>query len=160
MANRLEKAKEKSELFNLVTPKGGELEPKVTPGDQPPAGSSETPAPKSPREKKKSKDTPAPIPETPAPAVPTVPTVADFVESLMPKRKTKRLLRGIYFDPDVDEALEKLKNSGIELSRFVNDIVKKSFPEGFLSSLQTTPAPPILDSQEKSQGVSIVTKEG
>ena len=55
-----------------------------------------------------------------------------FMDRYKTKKKLKRSLRGLYFDPDIDEALEKMKNSGIELSRFVNDIIRENIPKKFL----------------------------
>lgn len=55
-----------------------------------------------------------------------------FMDRYKTKKKLKRSLRGLYFDPDIDEALEKMKNSGIELSRFVNDVIRESIPKKFL----------------------------
>ena len=55
-----------------------------------------------------------------------------FMDRYKTKKKLKRSLRGLYFDPDIDEALEKMKNTGIELSRFVNDVIRENIPKKFL----------------------------
>jgi len=55
-----------------------------------------------------------------------------FMDRYKTKKKPKRSLRGLYFDPDIDEALERMKNTGIELSRFVNDVIRENIPKKFL----------------------------